>query len=215
MSQHDLDVANQSGALFRADLNLALQAQATNQSGSGEPSPTFPCQWWADTSTGLLKQRNTANTAWVVSGLLSAENLGLAPIGMGAVFYMNTPPAGWLKSNGAAVSRATYSQLFGKISTTYGAGDGSTTFNLPDDRGEFWRGWDDGRGIDTGRVFGSFQADALKSHSHAIKSSATGGGGSAAAVLNSGASPTQATDLTGDVETRPRNRALLKCIKYI
>jgi len=72
-------------------------------------------------------------------------------------FAANAAPAGWLKANGAAISRATYARLFAAIGTTYGAGDGSTTFNIPDLRGEFLRGFDDGRGADPGRVFGSWQ----------------------------------------------------------
>lgn len=72
-----------------------------------------------------------------------------------------TVPPFKLKANGAAVSRTTYARLFAKIGTTYGAGDGSTTFNLPETRGEGVRFWDDGRGIDTGRVLGSWQKGTL------------------------------------------------------
>lgn len=79
---------------------------------------------------------------------------------------MNTCPNGYLKANGAAVSRTTYSALFTAISTTFGAGDGSTTFNIPELRGEFIRSLDDLRGIDTGRVLGSAQAGSVESHSH-------------------------------------------------
>ena len=71
-------------------------------------------------------------------------------------------PAGWLIENGAELSRTTYATLFGVIGVTYGAGDGATTFNLPDRRGEFDRGLDMGRGVDVGRALGSKQADALK-----------------------------------------------------
>lgn len=73
----------------------------------------------------------------------------------------STAPTGWLKANGDAVSRTTYAALFAAIGTTYGEGDGSTTFNLPDLRGEFIRGWDDGRGVDSGRVMGSRQKGTL------------------------------------------------------
>lgn len=66
-------------------------------------------------------------------------------------------PAGYLELAGQAISRTTYSALFALFGTTYGAGDGSTTFNLPDLRGEFVRGWDHGRGVDSGRTLGSFQ----------------------------------------------------------
>ena len=85
-----------------------------------------------------------------------------APSGEVAYFAGRNAPAGWLKANGAAVSRTAYAALFAAIGTTYGPGDGSTTFNLPDLRGEFMRGWDDGRGIDLGRAFGSAQGDAIR-----------------------------------------------------
>ncbi|KXH83257.1 phage tail protein [Chryseobacterium kwangjuense] len=77
----------------------------------------------------------------------------------GSVFYRasNTVPSGYLECNGEAVSRITYASLFAVIGATYGAGDGSTTFNLPDLRGEFVRGWDHGRGIDADRNIGQWQ----------------------------------------------------------
>lgn len=90
--------------------------------------------------------------------------------GLAGFFFMNTPPAGWLKANGAAISRTTYATLFAKISTLYGAGDGSTTFNLPDIRGYFARAWDDARGVDVGRTFGSYQPDFPASHAHTASS---------------------------------------------
>jgi microcystin-dependent protein len=92
-------------------------------------------------------------------------------------FAMATPPPGWFRANGAAVSRTVYAALFAKIGTTYGAGDGVSTFNLPDPRGKFIRALDDGRGIDVGRVLGSSQADEVRSHSHTGSSSAAGGHG--------------------------------------
>lgn len=82
-----------------------------------------------------------------------------------------SPPTGWLKCNGASVSRTTYSALYSAISTTYGSVDGNT-FNLPDLRGCVLRGWTDGSIYDTGRVYGSTQADQNKSHNHG---GATGG----------------------------------------
>ena len=150
--------------------------------------------------------------------------------GMVAYFAMNTAPSGWLKANGAAVSRTTYAGLFTAIGTTFGAGDGSTTFNLPDMRGEFARGWDDGRGVDSGRVFGSAQSDAFQGHWHGINVSSTvvgnnGGGGVGTGNLRADgvgtaaqarAVSTNGTDGTPRTaaETRPRNIALLACIKY-
>ncbi|WP_233631204.1 MULTISPECIES: tail fiber protein [unclassified Pseudomonas] len=70
-------------------------------------------------------------------------------------------PGGWLKADGAEVSRSTYSALFEAIGTTFGQGDSSTTFNVPDLRGEFIRGFDDSRGVDKDRVFGTLQKGSL------------------------------------------------------
>lgn len=70
MSQHDLDLADAAGAAFRADANNALQALGTLQSGSSAPSTTYARMLWADTTDNLLKQRNAANSAWIVRGSL-------------------------------------------------------------------------------------------------------------------------------------------------
>ena len=77
-----------------------------------------------------------------------------------------TAPEGWLICDGSAVSRTTYKELFDVLGTTYGAGDGSTTFELPDCRGEFVRGLDGGRGVDSGRTLGSAQGFQLGQHNH-------------------------------------------------
>jgi len=84
----------------------------------------------------------------------------------------STAPQGWLKANGALVSRTTYAALFAAIGTLYGVGDGSTTFALPDLRGEFIRGFDDAKGTDAGRVMGSAQAQGTLSHTHTFTGSA-------------------------------------------
>lgn len=80
MSQHDYDIANQAGAGFRADLNSALAAVVSNNSGASSPATTFSYEMWADTTLGLLKIRNAANTGWVTIGALATANLGLAVI---------------------------------------------------------------------------------------------------------------------------------------
>lgn len=71
MSQHDMDIGNAGGAGIRADLNLALLALASNNSGATAPTATFAYMWWPDTTTGLLKQRNAGNSAWVTIGSLA------------------------------------------------------------------------------------------------------------------------------------------------
>lgn len=85
------------------------------------------------------------------------------------IFYAgSSAPAGWLECDGSAISRTTYAGLFAVVGTTYGAGDGSTTFNLPDNRGYFLRGYDHGAGRDIGRTIGSTQTASLLTHNHGI-----------------------------------------------
>ena len=87
---------------------------------------------------------------------------------IGTIFFVAdyASPRGSLICDGRLLSRTYYADLFAKIGTTYGGGDGSTTFQLPDYRGEFLRGWDGGRGVDAGRVRGSFQEDQNKALTH-------------------------------------------------
>lgn len=102
------------------------------------------------------------------------QQVGDSMTGMVASFAMVVAPPGWLKCNGAAVSRTAFAQLFAWLGTHYGAGDGSTTFNLPDMRGLFPRGWDDGRGVDAGRAFGVYQDMMLHAHAHTASAAAVG-----------------------------------------
>ena len=176
---------------------------------------------------------------------VSLVESGALPFLVGQVcfFAMGTPPDGFIKCNGAAVSRTTFSALFNAIGTTFGAGDGSTTFNLPDLRGEFPRGWDDGRGVDSGRSFGTAQLDqmqritggtelissgsgegfvrsprgAISPKSEQLISanvSAAGGTRARGFDLDSANSPDARASDTTDGETRSRNVALLACIKF-
>jgi microcystin-dependent protein len=99
----------------------------------------------------------------------------------GTVLAMASPsvPVGFLECNGATVSRTTYSALFSLIGTTYGAGDSSTTFVLPDLRGAFIRGWDNGRTIDNARAFANTQTSAPSGHQHNPGAGAGAGGSTA------------------------------------
>lgn len=87
MAQHDYNIANQSGQAFRADLNNALAAIVSGNSGASAPSTTFAYQYWVDTSSSpaTLKQRNSANNAWITIGQLDTANLGLIPAGSGSI----------------------------------------------------------------------------------------------------------------------------------
>lgn len=147
------------------------------------------------------------------------------PVSAVVYFPRTNAPTGWLKANGAAISRAAYADLFAVIGTTFGDGDGLNTFNLPDLRGEFVRGLDDGRGVDAGRVMGSVQTDMLKSHDHDLPTS-TNSSGNRGVIIDTSFGITTPNntapdsthrayvDATGGTETRPRNVALLACIKF-
>lgn len=173
-------------------------------------------------------------TQGITAPAINAGNI----VGEVAFFGMTTPPAGWLKANGAAVSRTTYAALFAAIGTTFGSGDGSTTFNLPDLRGEFIRGWDDGRGVDSGRGFGSFQAHGIPrmrgqiadSHGNAamyannisgftnpffgVGTSSYRSALNVVATNHSFVEFDSARVINESPDVRPRNRALLACIKF-
>lgn len=95
-SQHDYVIDNQTGALFRADINSALVAGQTKNSGSSAPATTYAFQFWMDTSGGtpILKMRNAANSAWINIGDGSLTGLGLLDrtggTVTGAVTFNNT-----------------------------------------------------------------------------------------------------------------------------
>ena len=83
MATHDYVIANGTGAAVRSDLNDALAAIVSQNSNATAPATTYAYQWWADTTTGLLKIRNAANSAWVTVGTLASTNLGLMPLAGG------------------------------------------------------------------------------------------------------------------------------------
>lgn len=95
-------------------------------------------------------------------------------------------PNGWLECDGRNISRALYSELFSSIGTTYGAADGVFNFTLPDLRGVFLRGNDSGRGLDAGRVLGSYQDDSFQGHKHSLESWASYDGNGYANTRNQG-----------------------------
>jgi len=180
-----------------------------------EPAAGFP--------DALLQGQNLAD---VPDKPLARNNLGVpsfvdlqnaVPPGAVMHFARPAPPTGWLKADGREVDRTAYAALFDAIGTAFGAGNGVDTFNLPDLRGEFLRGLDEGRGVDAGRTLGSAQGDMLKAHSHAhnlpVSDGGQGSAGFASAMGHYGSSFNGPTGGAGGAETRPRNIALLACIK--
>ena len=156
------------------------------------------------------------------------------PAGTVDYFANVTAPNGYLECNGQAVNRITYAELFAAIGTLYGVGDGSTTFNVPELRGEFIRGADNARGVDAGRVFGT--AQVASTH---IELGGAGGAGTindwwsdskANAISDSPVTVTGPPSNGGRLVNpyvnnpstvvlytythRPRNIALMPCIKF-
>lgn len=161
-----------------------------------------------------------------VSGTISVTPVDSIPVGATLEWLTNTPPPKWLILNGDAVSRTTYSDLFALWGTQFGAGDGSTTFNLLDARGYFFRGLDNGAGVDpnagartdrgdgtTGDNVGTKQEDEFASHTHirygSLNDTSPGAGGSET-IQNSNLSGSHntLTSPTGGDETRPKNIAV-------
>lgn len=190
----------------------------------------------------------SVTTAKLADGAVTQAKLNagvtLVPTGAIMPFAMNSAPSGWLAANGAAVSRTAYAALFTAIGTTYGTGDGSSTFNLPDLQGYFVRGAGTNSDGTAAGTFGAKQADAVISHTHSGTTSndspdhthqntgpngganGTGSGGQSSAwsggqtYTTSGASTRHTHTFTtsgqspaGATETRPKNIALLYCIK--
>ena len=152
-------------------------------------------------------------------------------VGMIAPFGMSSVPTGWLACDGSAVSRTTYADLFTAIGTTWGAGDGSSTFALPDLEGAFLRGTGS-HGTSTmangsafaGPSVGSFENDQIQNHGHTIKVHSTGtSGGISLGVASTptniagqvfGLEATTSGSPRGGNETRPFNAGVRYYIKY-
>lgn len=180
----------------------------------------------ADGSDGQVMKTDGA-------GQLSFTTLGIpAGVPVGSVFCMATMtvPDGYKECDGSAYSQSEFPLLYAAIGTTFGSGTGTGQFNVPDLRGEFVRGWSNGRtGVDETRTFGSAQGHQLEHHNHtdtyrtsgpAAGGTGTGGvvgtattntgtGGNAGGDGTFDGTPGSATD-----ETRPRNIAMMYVIKH-
>jgi microcystin-dependent protein len=208
--------------LVGAPQSVTGYAPINSPTFTGVPQAPTPA---ANDSSGKIATTQFVNTA--------ISNTSFIPAGMVAPFAMATPPAGWLVCNGSAISRTTYARLFNVIGTTWGSGDGSTTFNLPDCRGEFVRGADLSRGLDPGRVVGTSQDFAMQGHLHNWNISTTNVSGVSAGIATGGnnniwqnpvgttttaVTSSPVTDGTNGApktaaETRPVNVAMTYCIK--
>ena len=146
MATHDYVIANGTGAAVRSDLNDALAAIVSNNSGATAPATTYAYMWWPDTTTGLVKQRNAANSAWITIGTLGVTGWGLASLA-GATFtgdvVLNTTTALKLPigttaerptgANGLVRYNSTLTTFEGYKNGAWGAIGGGATGGGPDD----------------------------------------------------------------------------------
>lgn len=154
------------------------------------------------------------------TGADGPEGSAGSPLGTVSATAASSVPTNWLECDGTGLDTTTFSELFAEIGFTYG-GSGAT-FNLPDLRGEFIRGWDNGKGTDSGRTVGSSQNDALEQHNHfLVQRSGTGSTPgvvesdfSSGSGFNSAFITGNVTNGTSSTETRPRNIAMMYIIKY-
>ena len=189
---------------------------------------------WIDTTYGKYRFKLTDADGIV---LFTKDEIGLldTPVSSGLVtgslifLPISSPLSGTLECNGSVILRADYADLFSVIGEMYGPGDGTSTFSIPDFRGQFLRIWDHGAGVDpdaatrtdrgdgtTGDYVGTKQADIFGSHIH---TSQTYYHPSANMILGAGVdsgadTTTSGVDANGGNETRPVNVNIMCCIKY-
>lgn len=221
----------------KIDLGQSYPAGTQLIAAQNEPASSLPDSLRKDQNLADVPNKAAARTNLGVPSI--SEMTQRTPPGAIVYFARNTAPAGWLKANGTLLNREVYSDLFDAIGTKFGFGNGVDNFKIPDLRGEFIRGWDDGRGVDSSRPFGSSQSDQIEQHKHVSpwgeSSSSTSyfpfgktdnagrkGIGTSQDSDNFWAHTNDGSDYDGTVnasgvignETRPRNIALLACIKY-
>ena len=239
-----LDVAN-NGAIWLSNSGVArsiISADGSNSYYSAEGARSIILK--ANGTT--LFTINTTNATATIPIVLPADPTTalqastkqyvdtVMPSGMIMPFAGTSAPTSWLACNGAAISRSTYATLYNAIGTTWGVGDGSTTFNVPDLRGTFLRGTGTNGtyGTAVGQAVGTYAADTYLNHSHGISdpghshtvgafaSPGLSPGGTTyntgSGTTNSGTSTTGIsvnTSTTGGTETKPKNYGVLYIIK--
>ena len=233
ISDAGLDVVNGLPIRLQDSSGSPFVSLKSPSSLSGNVALTLPS---SITNGGFLQTDGSGNLSFQI----------VAGVPTGSVFCMAviSIPTGYLECNGEAVSRSTYSALFAVIGTAYGSGNGSSTFNVPDLRGEFVRGVDRGRGVDSGRNIATSQGSQNSSHNHSASStsSVTDPGhkhtmnfnlgnlissGGAFGMKDSGTADRMNTATTGisvststsignqgGNESRPRNIAMMYIIKF-
>ncbi len=204
-------------------------------------SSEFP---YGDKLTSDNMQKLVANITAMTEGASGAPEIALAaladacihgivPAGTVIAYMGASAPSGYLECDGSTINRTTYADLFTAIADVYGVGDGSTTFEIPDLRGEFLRGYDNGAGIDpdaatrtdagdgstTGDNVGTKQGSVNKTHIHDVSGNNFIVTGAGTGYTNIGTGGTlvyysAATLADGNAnEARPTNVSVMYCIR--
>ncbi|MDD1022757.1 phage tail protein [Pseudomonas sp. TNT2022 ID1048] len=185
--------------------------------GSGVARPRNLAVMWCIKAWNAPINQGNIDVAVLVKELAALKSAH--PVGAIIPFPKAEVPAGYLELNGSVHSIAAYPDLAAYLGTTFNKGDeGAGNFRLPESRGEFLRGWDHGRGVDAGRGLGSWQADEFKSHFHTTNNTSYVGSDPTLWVYGDSGSgsitpPSVQTNTAGGIETRPRNLAVMWCIK--
>jgi hypothetical protein len=182
---HDQDLATGINQCLTKDGSNALTGNLNAASNKITSLATGTVGTDAATTAQVTAAQAASQPVSAVLTSLSSRSGVPTTVGMVSKFVGSTPPSGWLKANGALVSRTTYADLWAyaqacgsletdatwassKLYGDFSMGDGSTTFRLPDLRQCFSVGWADDKtgGVDDSRVIGSFQSQAILAHTH-------------------------------------------------
>jgi hypothetical protein len=202
----DTILINKAGSLKKTTVSSALDA-----GGFLKADGTIPLTTGAQLVLGSTQQLSALQAT--SKGYVDATYVALVPTGAIIAFYRSTTPTGWLECNGATILNSGDTiALYALIGAT-----------LPDLRGEFVRGWDNGKGTDPTRALGTSQTDMFQGHYHQISPTGYSLGGSGVGLTNnSGGNGSVASTIQSDgtngtprfgPETRPRNVAFMYCIK--
>lgn len=185
----------------------------------------------ADIAANTITTGNLAASSVDLGKLVASVQQALCPVGTISAYAGDTAPDGWLICNGNSISRTTYSSLFNVVGVRFGSPD-STNFKLPDFRGRFLRGRDNGAGRDedrasraamsaggaTGDAVGSIQDDQFRSHKHSVTRDSFGSVDNLSLTGTNGSdedySDSPGTGYAGGNETRPENANVNYIIKF-